>query len=463
MKKPNIILIYPDEMRYDSTSYSGNEVCKTPAIDLIAKEGASFTSAYTSFPLCCPFRSSLMTGKYAHKSGVFCNHYKIPLNQEFLPEIMNKNGYQTAWFGKWHLSGDNMFEFVEKKYRLGFQNFVGYNRGHRYLGGIYYRNDDRTPHKSRKYEPEYQTDHLLSYISEASKEDKPFMAMLCYGLPHHPVEMQPDYYKTMYNKEDIDIPDTVPEWSVEQSKQYRAFYYGLVTCVDDQILRIDTYLKTNGLVNNTIFIIVSDHGDMCEEHGITDKNVGYKSSTHVPLFIRYPKLIKEGTVINQIVDPTVTLTPTILDLCNINIPLYMAGQSLKKVLTLGYDNSLNDYSYLQLLRTYPSVNKVLSPIDRKYYAQRGIRTKDYLYIELEGKPFMLYDLNKDPDEKYNCVGNFKYDSIVDKLSNKLHDIMKKEEDSWDIGLIEFPEHYASGIECEENYKRIYNIATYEKE
>lgn len=80
---PNIVLIYPDQMRYDATSRSGNKLVKTPAFDALAEAGAYFENAYTSFPLCCPFRASLMSGAYAHSIGMCTNHYPINLNWPF--------------------------------------------------------------------------------------------------------------------------------------------------------------------------------------------------------------------------------------------------------------------------------------------------------------------------------------------------------------------------------------------
>jgi arylsulfatase A-like enzyme len=101
---PNVIIIYPDQMRADAMSCAGNKRIKTPNIDRLACEGIRFTHAYTTFPLCCPFRASVMTGKYAHAHGMLANHYPIPLGQEFIAEIMRNAGYQTGYVGKWHLN-----------------------------------------------------------------------------------------------------------------------------------------------------------------------------------------------------------------------------------------------------------------------------------------------------------------------------------------------------------------------
>lgn len=136
---PNIVLIYPDQMRYDATSRSGNKLVKTPAFDALAEAGAYFENAYTSFPLCCPFRASLMSGAYAHSIGMCTNHYPINLNWPgtFLPQTVKTRGYETAWIGKWHLNGGSKFDYVPREYRLGFDEFIGYSRGHHYINGFF--------------------------------------------------------------------------------------------------------------------------------------------------------------------------------------------------------------------------------------------------------------------------------------------------------------------------------------
>ena len=118
-------------------SCAGNPIVKTPQIDRLAIEGVRFENAFTSFPLCSPFRASFFTGKYAHATGVYANHYAIPLEQDFLAEIFRKHQYQTGYFGKWHLDGGRIPGYVPPgERRLGFDHFIGYNRGHRYFESI---------------------------------------------------------------------------------------------------------------------------------------------------------------------------------------------------------------------------------------------------------------------------------------------------------------------------------------
>lgn len=462
MKKPNVIWIYPDQLRFDALSSSGNTVCETPAIDWLAENGANFVDSHTSFPLCCPFRASTMTGLYAHKNGMYSNHYPIDLNLEhYLPEMMKEAGYRTSWIGKWHLNGGQKFDIVPKEYRLGFDEFVGYSRGHHYIDAIYYRDDDPTPHTSKKFEPEFQTDQLIDFIDRSVADQMPFMGMICYGIPHPPVDMQPDESKFRYSPEQIELPDTVPEHMREDAKIFRAKYYGLVNAVDTQIGRVTKYLEEKSLLDDTLIIVVSDHGEMAGEFGLYEKTVSYRASSHVPLIIHYPNMVKKGRVIDQLIDPSVDVTATILDICGIDVPKTMDGSSLKKMLMTGADESHDDYVYYQAIQVADSVCEKVDKEDKKPFGQRGIRTKDYLYVELQGKPFKLFDLKNDPEEKYNLVDNFNGYSLLKEQRAKLKNLMKQYGDSWSVERDVLPPDFETHAAALERYDELLNRATVE--
>jgi len=90
--RPNILIIYPDQMRYDAMGCAGNPVIRTPQIDRLAAEGVQFTEAYTSYPICCPFRASMVTGEYAQSHGMIQNHFPLRGDQTFLAELLPENG-----------------------------------------------------------------------------------------------------------------------------------------------------------------------------------------------------------------------------------------------------------------------------------------------------------------------------------------------------------------------------------
>ena len=452
--KPNILFIYPDQMRYDCMSHSGHPLLKTPAIDRLAEEGVSFTHAFTAFPLCCPFRASVMTGKYPTSHGMIANHYPIRLNQDFLPAIMRENGYNTCWVGKWHLNGGKKHDFVPVEYRLGFEHFIGFSRGHEYLSPIYYRDNDPTPLRSDMFEPEMQTGHLCDYIDESLNETRPFFAAIGYGPPHVPVDQSPDYYKHLFTPDEIQLSGIVPESQTEEAKTFIAKYYGLVTAIDNQVHHIISHLENRGILDDTMIIFVSDHGDMCYEHGLTGKKTFYNGSMHVPFIIRYPKQYRKGEKENHIVDPSVDIMPTILEACGIDIPFAVEGQSLHTLLTTGDDVNLNDYVYYQIPKEEKGPEKHPWP-------ERGLRTDDWLYVERDGIPYALFDLINDPDEQFNLASNASYYSMIQDYHQKLQKVMDKYHDSWDIHADFPPVNFQTHEEGRDFNKTIYEKAVYE--
>ncbi|WP_409967979.1 sulfatase [Bengtsoniella intestinalis] len=462
MKQPNVILIYPDQLRFDALSCNGNTVSHTPRMDELAQEGTNFQRSYSSYPLCCPFRASLMTGLYPHKNGMYSNHYPLATDlPHYLPKIMGDNGYKTAWIGKWHLNGGKKFEAVPKEYWCGFDELIGYGRGHHYIDSLYYRNEDPTPYKSEKFEPVYQTEHLMDFVDRSLAEEKPFMGMICYGLPHPPVEMQPEDYKTMFSADDITLPVTVPPHHQKKAKEYIAMYYGMVKCVDEQIGRLIDHLKEKGIYDDTVFIVLSDHGDMCGEFGMYEKSIFYDASAHTPMLIRYPAKVKSGSRPTQMVDSLIDVTPTILDLCDIAVPETMDGMSMGAILKEGQDETFRDYTYYEILRVPEELCDVMDKPDRKNYAERGFRTADTVYVERANVPFAYYDLTTDPLEQYNCIDNFKFYPQIKECRAKLSDMMAQYHDDWSLQRDQLPPDFQTQKEAIADYDNAYQKAQYE--
>lgn len=446
MAKKNVILIYPDQYRYDCASFLGHPQLRTPTLDALAQESAVFSQAYTSFPLCSPFRASLLTGVYAHKNGMWANHIPIDLNQVFLPELVRDAGYRTCWVGKWHLNGGNKFDHVPPKYHLGFEEFIGYTRGHKYRQSLYYVNDDPTPRTSPRYQPEYQTDQLIDFIDRSHQEGKPFMGMIGYGIPHPPVQDLPEEY-LIFSPEDIVLPDTVPEWERERSRKFCAYYYSLISIVDREVGKIIDHLKSNGLWENTLFVFVSDHGELRGEHGLWDKRSFYRSSMQVPLLIHAPG--QESRVVNQLVDASIDITPTILDYCGLDIPTHMHGKSLRPLVETGADNQRNDYVYYEIMgieqgewnARMESEEGNMNANIRRTFPERGLRTEEFVYVEKCAAPFALFDLEKDPDETTNLICHPAYLDRVLAFQKQLKQVMAETGDDWNLCVDGPPEGY----------------------
>ena len=470
VNKPNILMIYPDELRADAIGCAGNPVIKTPYFDRLAKEGVRFEKAFTSFPLCTPFRSSLFTGKYAHSTGCGANHLPIDLDQEFLPQILKDSGYQTGYIGKWHLDGGSKPGFVPKDRRLGFDHFVGFNRGHYYLNSIYFKDTDQ-PYHCPRYEPDFQTDQIIDFMENALENDSkdPFFGFICYGAPHFPMNM-PDYYKKLYSPEEIPLaPSTAdPEtqkkiiahlnsnnfplasgsWgegtehhgsleSEQDVREYMAMYYGMVANVDHNIGRILNWLDKKGIAEDTMVIVVSDHGDMAGEHGYycRTKKTAYSAAAQVPLLIKYPKRFAQNKTVSSLVDASVDTMPTILEALGLDLPEQIHGKSFLPLLE-GKSEATRDALMYEIVKQTEGEERFPIP-------ERGIRTEKYLYVRTEDSPKIFIDLEADPFELNNLVDNPEYAEIMQAFDQKIAQHMEETNDQWGIEAIVPPSEYTS--------------------
>jgi arylsulfatase A-like enzyme len=479
--RPNILMIYPDEMRADMMGCSGNPVIKTPYCDRLAQEGVRFQEAFSSFPLCTPFRASLFTGKYNHATGVHANHHPIPLGQSFLAEILKDHGYRTGYIGKWHLEGGDAPGFVPPgPRRLGFDHFVGFNRGHYYQNAIYYRDSDQ-PYHCPRFEPDFQTDHLLEFMEGClSQGDGPFFGFICYGVPHFPFNM-PDYLKNLYRPEEMPLGPSAGDAELQQQvsrqllannfpaasgvwgigsgeapkiesertiREFMAKYYGMVANVDHNLGIILNWLDSKGLNQDTLVIFFSDHGDMCGEHGYRcgTKKTPYRQAAQAPFIIRYPRRFPSGLVVPSLVDVSVDTMPTILDLCGIPIPEEVQGTSLLSLLD-GDPTPVREAVYYE-------VNKELEGPERFPIPERGVRTPDWLYTRTQQAPKLLYDLQNDPDELHNLVDDAKYKPEMDRLEKMLKIHMQRTGDDWSAESVFPPEGFLSHEEKTEKQKQL---------
>ena len=431
-KRPNILIIYPDQMRADAMGCADNPCIRTPNIDRLASEGVMFENAFTAFPLCSPFRGSLFTGKYPHTNGMRGNHYPMPLGQSFLPEILRDSGYRTGYVGKWHLDGGIKHGWVPPgERRLGFEHFVGFNRGHKYFKSIYYRDTDQ-PCVSDRYEPDYQTDHLIEFMSAAADdpENRPFFGMICYGLPHPPL-VAPEHYLNLYPPEDVPIAANVPQddQSQRNAREFLAKYYGLTTCVDDNVGKVLEWMDGRGIAEDTAVIFVSDHGDMGGEHGLYGKKVPYRSSMQVPLIVRLPRRLAAGRVVEGLVDPSVDIAPTLLELCGLDVPDGVQGTSFLPLLD-GTETSTREEVYYEICMEKDGPERFPVP-------ERGVRSPEWLYVRNEQGPTMLFDLKADPLELDNLADSPEHKSVIERLDKLLSEHMERTDDDWSLAA-DFP-------------------------
>lgn len=350
-KRPNLIYVFADELRWASCGFNGDAYARTPHMDRLASQGCNFTQCVSNTPVCAPYRASLMTGKYQSSTGMVINELRLSPEHECFGHALKKAGYKTAYIGKWHLWANALGHHYEVKngfvppgpYRLGFdEHWSAYNFNHVYVDSPFYRNTPE-PQMRKRYEPTAQTDEAISYLQSQAHGQSPFAMFLSWGPPHMPwadANVEPEYLEAFRH---VDLP-LAPNFSLQQDPyadnwqklapgyadkvhEWMKVYYAQVANLDWNLGRLMKAVDDLGLAEDTIFVFTTDHGEMFGAHGRQGKYIFYEEAAHVPFLIRYPRRVAAKTVSEALLG-TPDIMPTLLSLMQIRVPSGVEGMDL---------------------------------------------------------------------------------------------------------------------------------------
>ncbi len=429
--KRNIIFIFIDDMRFDSMSCMGHPFLETPNLDKLAKNGMMFNHAFVTTSLCSPSRASVLSGQYAHIHGVMDNSTLIPEGTPTFPKILQNNGYETAFIGKWHMGGSS------DDPRPGFDHWISFR------GQGVYNNPTFNFNGERKQIQGYMTDLLTDYAEEYLNRDheKPFFMYLSHKAVH--AEFYPaERHKDKYSDIDIQFPDSManteenyegkPNWVRRQRhswhgvdymyhdrtyfEQFILDYNRTMLAVDDSVGRVMKTLEDKGILDDTLVLFMGDNGFLHGEHGLIDKRCMYEESIRVALLAHCPNMIKPNQQTGRIA-LNVDIAPTILDMAGCEIPDTMQGESFVPIMK-GEDTEWREamlYEYFWE-RAFPQTPTVL-----------GVRTERYKYMNYHGVFDLneLYDLEEDPKEMNNLIDSSEHKEIRDQMHAHLQRLLKE--------------------------------------
>ena len=414
-RRPNVILLFPDQMRGQAMGCAGNDQVHTPHMNRLAGGGLRLPNTFANTPVCCPARATMLTGKYPHKHGLKINDLRLRESQVTIAELLSDAGYATGFIGKWHLDGGiRQPGFIPPGPRRQGFSFWGANEcSHRHFDTAYFR-DDPTPIPIKQFESIVWTDLAIEFVR--ANRDKPFFLMIGMGPPHNPYKAPPEYSR-LYDPATLTMrPNWQPGTRLGSRKDI-AEYYAMITAVDDNIGRLLGVLDALDLTADTLIIFTSDHGDMLGSQGMFLKRKPFEESIRVPGIIRYPRRIKPGQVRDTIFTH-VDMAPTILGFCGLDVPPDMQGRDLSRTLA-GESDVEPVAAYLQNYMPYRQSS--LDP-------WRGVRTKRYLYARMNGKPWVLFDVQEDPYELNNLVDQPDHAALQARMEALLTAEMKAADD-----------------------------------
>nr|BFE56213.1 sulfatase [Dactylosporangium thailandense] len=410
----NVILVIADQLRRQALGCYGDPNVHTPNIDALAESGARFTQASSTYPVCVPFRFTLMTGEYAHTRFIPSIEWRMSPAERTLADEFNDHGYDTAMFGKWHLYG-NFGHYpghtvvkasrtpVPRPFQGRFGHFAGFDIANDPYDTWYSTHDDPTMRKL----PGYQTDDLFAMATEyaTAPRDRPFAAVLSVEPPHPLFTAPPEYLERWRDR------DIVLRENVEPDKQYKKrgphgeglladlrVYYAMIENLDDNIGRLVAALRAAGTLDDTVIALTADHGELLGCHGELAKQRPWEESIGTPLIIG--NVGGGGRVLDE---PTCTedLFPTLLGLAGIAPRDPKPGRDLTPLARGETDRLDRDGVLLEF------VAEMRPNIPFHAETWRGLRTRRYKYTVLGdahgGTPWQFFDLEADPYELTNLV------------------------------------------------------------
>ncbi|MCK3684090.1 sulfatase [Maribellus sp. YY47] len=412
IEKPNIVFVFADQWRAQSTGYAGNTDVLTPNLDKLATEGLCFTNAISTCPVCTPYRAMLLTGQYVLKNGMFMNDVLLNPDSRSLGKLFKQQGYHTAYIGKWHLDGNGRSAFIPKERRQGFDYWKVLECSHNYNNSLYWGNDDEL-HKWEGYDAEEQTKDAIAYIKEQAKSGNPFCLVLSWGPPHAPYQTAPKEFQDLYKNKDIQLRPNVPEELAEETKAILRGYYAHCSALDSYIQQLQDAIRQSNMEDNTIFVFTSDHGDMINSHGQMKKQRIYEESAKVPFIIKYPALLgKEGRKSDFLIN-TLDILPTLLGLSGLDVPAGLDGEDITDVI-LGKREDDRKAALVSCVQPFGQWSR--SHGGREF---RGLITKQYTYAQDLSGDWLLFDNVADPYQLNNLTGNPAFESTAKDLEELL--------------------------------------------
>lgn len=400
-KTPNLLFILVDDLGWRDLGHYGSDFYQTPHIDNLAKKGMSFSQAYTAAHICSPTRMSILTGKHPAKLHVtdWIPGWNYPDEKMAVPEwnqkglsskeitvgeILQQQGYTTAWLGKWHVRG-----FAEEKVnkekvmKNNAAQLHGFDKGHQDFSLNKFANNEDPKGVNNL------TEQAISFISNAERKNKPWFVTISHYSVHTPVHFN-DVIRAKYEQN-----------KAQNQQQKNSSYAAMVESLDESVGKITQYLIENKLDKNTMIVFYSDNGGLDKNDSNTPTNNAplrngkaslYEGGIRVPLIVSWPKKIKMNTWNDQLVS-SIDILPTFSAISGaIKLPEKIDGIDLSPVLF-----QQEELTRTKLYWHYPHYHRQGRP-------SGSIRDGKYKLIQFfDNKNIELYDLSKDIGETNNLA------------------------------------------------------------
>ncbi|MEZ6125532.1 MAG: arylsulfatase [Planctomycetaceae bacterium] len=395
--KPNVVIVITDDQGYGDLSCHGNPILKTPQIDKLYAESVRLKDYHVA-PTCSPTRCAFLTGHWTNRTGVWhtiMGRSMLRENEVTMGQVFKDAGYATGMFGKWHL-GDNHPYRPEDR---GYSEVMRHGGGgvgqtpdywdNAYFDGSYWHNG--TPEAVKGFCTDVFFDYAKRFIRQSKQDGQPFLAYIATNAPHGPMHAPDEFADNYAGVGNVGLQH----------------FYGMIANIDQNVGQLRSFLKAEGLAENTIFIFTTDNGS---SSGWQTFNAGMRAGKgsefdgghRVPCFIHWPAGQLLGGRDVEPITAHVDMLPTLIDLCRIAPPagVQFDGVSISDLL---YDRAANWEDRILVTDS----QRVKDPIKWKNSA---VMTSQWRLIN--GK--QLYDIKADPGQKSDVASG--HPDVVDRLT-----------------------------------------------
>jgi len=454
--RPNLLFVFPDQMRGQALGFMGEDPVITPNLDRFAGEGVAFTQAVANYPVCSPYRGMMLTGQYPQSNGVLANcntngaehGYELASDARCWSDVLHDHGYSLGYIGKWHLdsphrpyvdTSNNTENFAWNEWtpperRHGFDYWYAYGTYDNHDHPEYWSSDAPRSQRIRvdQWSPEHEADMAIRFIrnEEGGYRDpeKPWALVVSMNPPHMPYDRVPERYLEMYgnatpeeliNRDNVNLAEDSS--GARLARRHLKNYFAQVTGVDDQFGRILAALSEAGLEEDTLVVFTSDHGNCLGSHDEVSKNVHYEESMRVPFIIRWTGTIEPRQ--DDLLLSTPDICPTLLELMGLagETPDTVEGKSRASILLDGDGPRPTSQLYLWIPYGEPALGR------------RGVRTHRYtLSVEkaVGGEvSYVLHDNMRDPFQLVNIAPESE-DLVQELMETELIPWLEKTQDPW---------------------------------
>ena len=449
--KPNLLVVLIDDLRFDETGASGHPYMRTPHIDRIAREGATFANAFHTTPLCSPNRASIVTGQYASRHGIIDNVGREAMSHRLANYHieLQRLGYETAHIGKWHMGND-------AGPRPGYDHWVSFRGQGSLFDPVLWEGGEERVVKG--YVTDILSDRAVAYVGR--KRKKPFALFLAHKAVHPDVQQRqdgtidvasmqgylvPERHRDLYRGETYPMRRNVrplgavlrekPAWkevfelrkAPSSSALLEPLHVGkqeeirlraaMMASVDEGMGRLFDALEEARQLENTCIVFLGDNGYFFGEHGLgAERRFAYEEGIRTAFFMRYPERIPAGKHFEQMA-LAIDIAPTMIDLGGGKPAAHVQGRSLVPLIR-GRDSNWRKSFLVEYF------NEAAWPwiVGMSYKAVRTDRHKLIHWIHKEGMD-ELYDLESDPYELRNVIRDRRYAAARKRLTNELRKLV----------------------------------------